>query len=252
MRKRSYVIISILLAFTFFISEIKADPRDQGVNQYRRRNYYMKVFSGEWNYSAAIGLNHFSAENSSEAKFLKQTGYTGSLSIHRNINENFAGRWKMNVNSLIKFQYNDLKGGNNKYYPFWTVSTSLDLMYNLKNLISPYDVDNTLKYWLFFGGGIYHSFAEDSKITKIEYVEKKSKPGLRTPVVGDFKIPTIIPMINVGGIIQIPLNFNLDLNVEVKGVIVPEKFDNEIGGGSTWHNGYEGYGTILFGVTYHM
>lgn len=252
MRERSYVIISILLAFVFLCSEVMADPRDQSASQYRRRNYYMKVFSGDWNYTAAIGLNQFNAENSSESKFFKRMGYTGSLSIHRSFSENFAGRWKMNVNSLTKFQLNDLKGGSDKYYPFWTVSTSLDVMYNLKNLFNPYDVDNTLKYWLFFGGGIYHSFAEDSKISKVEYVEKKSKPGARYAVLGDFKIPTIIPMINVGAILQIPLNFNLDLNVELKGVIVPEKFDNEIGGGDTWHKGYEGYGAILFGVTYHM
>lgn|GEM_PF-3035715 len=217
---RLLAIITILIQLCT-ITVYAKEPKDDNPNFLRKRNYYYYRFTEKWVFNVGLGGQVFSGENDSEKGIVERLKPAFSISANKQINEYFAFRGKLSGGQHLN---------TNLYYDidFSSVGVSADGMLNVSRLISDIIPPESPRFWLFGGLGI-----------------EKSNETIKHKANG-FSESTY-PMFNAGLYAEIPFNNRMNFTAELRGSVVGERFDGEIGGIA-----YEGFGTLLFGVTYYF
>lgn len=221
MKKKCTAII-FLLYFTCLLGDLVAEPGINGTSQFRRRNYYVDMYSDTWRANASFGGEMYFGEDDLLYLRSKRIAPSFSLSLQKEVSSLFGMRLKYNFTGHKNFY------SLTTIIPFYSMGLSADFMVNATKIIVPYSEGNPPKIWLFAGMGGEYSF-EQALHKKYEVKDR------------------ISPTYNMGSLAEIYLNDNIDLTFELRGVIVKESFDGQIKGIAT-----EGYATFLVGVNYRF
>ena len=220
MMKKKQLSIVICLLIAFLLSDIKADPGLNSTNQFRRRNYVVDMYSGQWRANFSFGGEMYFGEDDLLMISAKRLAPAFSLSAAKDFSGLFAGRLKLTLTGHKNFYY------PKDIIPFYSGGLSGDVMINTLKIIYPFSDPYFPKLWIFIGGGGEYSF-ENALHQKYE-VSKK-----------------IVPVFNAGALAEVHLQENLDLSIEVRGSIVDDRLD-----GQARYYPFEGYVNFMFGLTY--
>ncbi|MFZ4456483.1 MAG: hypothetical protein ACOYOT_09705 [Bacteroidales bacterium] len=217
--KKKRLAIGILL-FAYLVVDLKADPGESSVSQFRRRNYYIDMYSGGWRGNFSFGGEMYFGEDDLLMISPKRIAPAFSISAAKDLSGLFSGRLKLTLNGHKNFYF------PKDIIPFYSAGASGDVMINALKIILPFSDDFFPKLWIYVGGGTEYSF---EKALHQKY-EVKS---------------TFLPSFNAGSVAEIHLQDKMDVSIEVRGTIVNEKLD-----GQARFSPWEGYLNVLFGLTY--
>lgn len=221
MEKKHSVVLAVLF-FTFLLCDLKAEPGLNGVNQFRRRNYYVDMFSDTWRANVSIGGEMYFGEDDLLMISMKRIAPSLSIGAVKDISGLVGIRLKTTMNGHKNFYY------PKDIIPFYSIGASADVMLNSTKILAPYAEAEAPKFWLYLGIGSEYSF--EQALHK-KYEEKRR----------------ISPTYNMGTYSEIYLNEQLYLTVEIRGTVVAEYFDGQVHGIAT-----EGYANFLMGITYRF
>ncbi|MDD2798099.1 MAG: hypothetical protein PHV20_05855 [Bacteroidales bacterium] len=220
--KKGQIIIFSLLCFSCLINDLKADPGIDGVNQFRRRNYYVDMYGDTWRMNLSLGGEMYFGEDDLLMISTKRIAPAFTFGVQKDLSGLFGVR--------LKYTFT---GHKNNYLPkdiipFYSMGVSADLMFNIGKIIAPFADENAPRIYLFAGGGGEYSF---EKALHQKYEVKNS----------------LAPTYDMGAYSEIHIYNNIDLTIEIRGNIVPENFDGQVHGISA-----EGFAVVLIGAVYHF
>lgn len=197
----------------FTLSLFARQPKEQNPNFLKKRNYYNYRFIDKWVVNVGLGGQAYFGENDVDAGSLNRNRPAYMLSLRKQFGEYFAVRGKFTGG-----QHRNGLASNSLNADFSSTGFSGDLMLNVTRLGSEYILEKDPKFWVFGGAGMEKSTFASS------------------------------PTFNLGLYAEFPINEKFNITAEIRGTIVEEGFDGFKGGKLA----YEGYSTVLFGITYYF
>lgn len=221
MGKKHSVVLAILF-FTYLLCDLKAEPGVNDVSQFRRRNYYVSMFSDTWRANVALGGEMYFGEDDLLMISMKRVAPSFSVAAIKDISGLVGIRLKGTMNGHKNFYY------PKDIIPFYSAGVSADLMVNTTKILAPFAEPEAPKFWLYLGFGSEYSFEKA--------LHKKYEESRR-----------MTPTYNMGTYSEIYINEQFLFTVEIRGTVVAEYFDGQVHGIAT-----EGYANFLMGVTYRF
>lgn len=204
--KKTILITLLVFSTTFGFSQIK-----RGISAF---NFTSDIFVG-----GNIGPNAFLSEGFSDYGLTNSFGVSESFFIGKNFSERLGARAMI---SLATMNWPDLVSISSPVRKFSIQSLNAELLYNLSNQFGVYNLNRSVDYQLYVGGGV---ISRDKATFQNEYLGLMVKGGLQADV---------------------RLNFMWDININLGMTVVPEIF-NEVVIGLP----FELIPELKVGFTYH-